>query len=256
GEAASIPFAMNKELIEAAGKLKEGKDVLYAGISSNVLEESIALAAHSFDCGVDVVVATLPSYYSLSAPAMMKYMEVLAEKVSGPLIIYNIPSTTHMSIPLDVIDRLSYHPNIVGTKDSERNEQRLDQSIQLWKNRKDFSHFLGWAARSADAILAGSDGLVPSTGNFDPKLYAALYRAATEGKSDQAFALQKLSDVLGELYQQGRTLGESLWALKVLMKALGLCSSHVLPPIYEGSIEEEGKLSAALNQILNKEKIY
>jgi len=253
GEGASIPFAMKKEFIQIAGKLKKQEDILYASISSNALEESIDLAKYSFDNGVDVVVATLPSYYTLTEAAMLKFLEQLAENVAGPLMIYNIPSTTHMSIPLTVIDQLSHHPNVVGSKDSERSEERLKQSIELWKDRKDFSHLLGWAAKSADALLMGSDGLVPSTGNFESKLYADLYKAARENDSNKAHELQKLSDALGNLYQQGRTLGESLWALKALMKEMGLCEPNVMPPVYPQSKEEERKLVKGLKQILNVE---
>jgi 4-hydroxy-tetrahydrodipicolinate synthase len=253
GEGSSIPFEMKKEFINLAGKIKKWGDVLYAAISSNAFEESIDLAKHSFDNGVDVVVATLPSYYALTETAMLKYLEQLAENVNGPLMIYNIPSTTHMSIPLTVIDQLSHHTNVVGVKDSERNEERLKQSIEMWKDRKDFSHLLGWAAKSADALLMGSDGLVPSTGNFEAKLYTDLYKAARENNSNKAHELQKLSDALGNLYQQGRTLGESLWALKVLMKEIGLCEPNVMPPLYPQSKEEETKLINGLKQILNVE---
>jgi 4-hydroxy-tetrahydrodipicolinate synthase len=251
GEGASIPFAMKKEFIQLAGKLKKQSDVLYASISSNALQESIDLAKYSFDNGIDVAVATLPSYYALTETVMLKYIEHLAESVNGPLMIYNIPSTTHMSIPLTVIDQLSHHPNIVGLKDSERSEERLKQSIELWKDREDFSHLLGWAAKSADALLMGSDGLVPSTGNFEAKLYADLFKAAREGDSNKAFDLQKLSDALGNLYQQGRTLGESLWALKVLMNTIGLCHPNVMPPIYPLSKEEETKIIEGLKSYLN-----
>jgi dihydrodipicolinate synthase/N-acetylneuraminate lyase len=253
GEATSFPFSMKIEFLQLAGRRKKNNDVLYAGISANALAESIALAKHSFDNGVNVVVATLPSYYALTESMMLKYLEQLAENIQGPLMIYNIPATTHMSIPLHIIDKLSHHPNIVGIKDSERNEERLMQSIQLWKDRKDFSHFLGWAAKSAEALLLGSDGLVPSTGNFEPKIYADLYKAAAENDKNKAYYLQRLSDVLGNLYQQGRTLGESLWALKVLMKEVGLCETHVMPPIYPQSNEEEIKLVKALKEILKGE---
>jgi dihydrodipicolinate synthase/N-acetylneuraminate lyase len=256
GEAASIPFSVKKEFLGLAGRLKKNGDTLYAGISSNALQEAIDLARCSFDDGVDVVVATLPSYYALTESAMLNYLEQLTENVPGPLMIYNIPATTHMSVPLSTIDRLSHHPNIVGVKDSERNEERLKESIRLWKDRKDFSHLLGWAAKSADALLLGSDGLVPSTGNFHPKLYADLYKAAKENDKAKAYAFQELSDVLGNLYQQGRTLGESLWALKVLMKELGFCQTHVMPPIYEQSTEEEKKLQQTLREILKKEKVF
>jgi len=253
GEGPSIPLAIKKEFLLLSGKLKKSGDVLYAGISSNALEESIDLAKYSFDSGADVVVTTLPSYYTLTEPAMLKYIHQLADNIQAPLMIYNIPSTTHMSIPLNIIDEISHHSNVVGIKDSERNEERLIQSIRLWKDRKDFSHFLGWAAKSAEALLLGSDGLVPSTGNFEPKIYVDLYTAAKESDRDKAYFLQRHSDALGDLYQKGRTLGDSLWALKVIMKEVGLCEPNVMPPIYPQSHEEEIQLVLGLKEILKGE---
>lgn len=255
GEASSVPAAMKKEFFKAAGRLKQSGDVLYAGISSNVFEESVAMARQAFDNGVDVVVATLPSYYALTEESMIRYCSNLADAVHGPLMIYNIPATTHMSIPLPVIEKLSGHQNIVGLKDSERNQERLDEAVERWKDRDDFSYFLGWAAKSAHSILKGGDGLVPSTGNFHPGLYRDLFEAAKDGNEEKALSLQKLSDTLGNLYQQGRTLGESLWALKVVMKELNLCEPFVLRPLYSQPGEEEKRLQAAFHEIITNKEI-
>jgi dihydrodipicolinate synthase/N-acetylneuraminate lyase len=242
GEAPSLPYAVKQAYIKAAGKTKAAGDTIYAGISSNCLEESIALAQLSFASGMDVVVATLPNYYALSPVQMKQYFEQLAANVQGPLIIYNIPATTHMSIPLDVVEALSHHPNIVGLKDSERNEERLQQALKLWKNRSDFSYFAGWAAQSANSLLNGGDGIIPSTGNFAAGLYHQLYQAALQGNQDKAQLLQQQSDALGNVYQSGRLLGESLWALKVLMKQQGLCETYIMPPLREGTEEEARKV--------------
>lgn len=243
GESASLPASVKLDYIQTAARVKQTGDVLYAGISSNNLQESVSMAHTCFDAGVDVVVATLPSYYTLTAYQMTKYFEQLAEQVHGPLMIYNIPATTHMSIPLEVIDQLSRHGNIVGVKDSERSDERLKASLELWSQRSDFSYFLGWAARSAEALLNGGDGIIPSTGNFEPKLYADLYSQPSE-------ELQKRSDQLGAVYQQGRLLGESLWALKVIMKQKGLCDTHMMPPLLPLGEEEEQKIIKAYNEIV------
>ncbi len=242
GEAASLPFSLKKEFFELAGRLKKTGEVLYGGISANVFAESVAMAKHAFDNGTDVVVTTLPSYYALTEDAMLHYFEKLANAVDGPMMIYNIPATTHMSIPLHVVDRLSRHDNIVGLKDSERNEDRLNESIALWSGREDFSYLLGWAAKSAHAILNGGDGLVPSTGNFVPKLYMDLYKAAHDGNDDKLNLYQHFSDLSGELYQKGKTLAESLWALKVVMKEMSLCETFVMPPLFPQSKEIEKKI--------------
>lgn len=255
GEASSFSISFKKNFLRTAGRIKKPGTTLYAGISSNCLEESIDLAKLSFEHGADVVVSTLPSYYSLSEAAMLRYFEQLAEAIPGPMMIYNIPATTNMSIPLSVVDRLSHHPRIVGLKDSERSEERLQQSIELWKERKDFSHLLGWAAKSAVALLKGSDGLVPSTGNIYPELYSYLYKDALVGNKESAIQYQELSDELGDLYQKGRTLAESLWALKSVMNSLHLCEAIVMPPLYEGKEEDAEKLKNDLQLIMKKAAI-
>ena len=254
GESASLPVELKKDYLQLAAKLKQPGTLLYAGISSNCLQESIDLAKQSFDAGVDVVATTLPSYYALTEYQMITYFEDLAEAVTGPLIIYNIPATTHMSIPLNIIDTLSHHPNIVGCKDSERSEERLKRSIELWQHRDDFSHFVGWAAKSAEALLHGS-GLIPSTGNLYPKVYHEMLLAAQNKETEKVYRLQKLSDVLGNLYQAERTLGESLWALKFVMKQVGLCEAYVMPPLQPMTGDEENKLKKELQEIMIAENI-
>lgn len=250
GEASSIPLSMKYDYIRKAASLKGKYQALYAGIGSNCLQDSIDLAKHCFDGGVDVVVATLPAYYNLTEAQMMKYFEQLAEEIDGPLMIYNIPSTTHMSIPLKLIDELSHHENIVGVKDSERSDERLQQSLALWVQRPDFSYFLGWAARSCEALSQGADGVVPSTGNIDTSAYFFMKSFIGKGSLKDAETLQQYSDEIGNLYQQGRTLGESLAALKVLMQSIGLCEPWMMPPLDRLNKNEEKKLREAYAAII------
>jgi dihydrodipicolinate synthase/N-acetylneuraminate lyase len=249
GESASLPLPVKEAYIRKAARLKRPGTILYAGVSSNCFHESVDFAKYCFDNGAGAVAATPPSYYSLSESQMKKYFIDLADAIAAPVIIYNIPATTHMSIPLKLIDELSHHPHIVATKDSERSEERLQQSLQLWKDRNDFGHFLGWAAKSADALIGGSDGLIPSTGNLVPAIYSAMLIAAEQGDHAKVYEMQQLSDAYGNLYQGGRTLGESLWALKVLMKEAGLCEEHVMPPLQPQTEEEVIKLKKGLQEL-------
>jgi dihydrodipicolinate synthase/N-acetylneuraminate lyase len=253
GESASLSTDVKEQYVKAAAKHKKAGSVLYAGISSNVISESIEFAKFCAGHGVDAVATTLPSYYALTETQMKQYFETLADAVPLPLIIYNIPATTHMSIPLQLIDELSHHPNIIATKDSERSDERLAQSLALWKDREDFGHFLGWAAKSADALIGGSDGLIPSTGNLMPEIYDEMLKAVEVSDHAKAYEMQKLSDVYGNLYQSGKTLGESLWALKVLMQHKDLCEDVVMPPLQSLSIDEKNKLIKAFLEL--KEKV-
>lgn len=255
GESASLSNEFKEEYLKTAAKLKPANGQLYVGISSNIVKDSIEFAKQCFDLGVDAVAATLPTYYKLSDEQIKGYFLQLADSIPGPLVIYNIPATTHMSIPLSIIEELSYHENIVATKDSERSVERLDESLKLWKDREDFSHFIGWAGQSAYALVNGSDGLVPSTGNFAPSVYYKMMQAVENGDNKSAFDLQNQSDLLGNLYQAGRSLGESLWGLKVLMKEFDLCEPIMMPPLHELSDEDEKALKNAFYELIKEEKI-
>ena len=90
---------MKKEYVVTAAKNKKPETLLYAGISSNVLEESLEFANYCSENKVDVLVATLPSYYALTPIQMLNYFEKLADSISLPLFIYNIPANAR-TIPI------------------------------------------------------------------------------------------------------------------------------------------------------------
>jgi len=246
GESASVHQHDRGDFVDATIKQTAGRTLTYAGIAGNCVKTSIESAKKYFDLGIDCVVANLPSYYPLRDYHMLKFYETLAENIPGPLMVYNITITTHMSIPLDIVEKLSHHPNIVGLKDSEKNDERLEQAVERWKDRADFSHLIGSAALSAKGLLLGSDGIVPSTGNFTPQTYVELYEAAIKGDAEKANELQEFTNELGRIYQKDRILSESLGALKVIMNELGLCGRAVLPPFIAADEAEQADIKEKL----------
>ncbi|MGC4074223.1 MAG: dihydrodipicolinate synthase family protein [Nibricoccus sp.] len=90
---------------------------------------------------------------------------------------------------------------------------------------------MGAAVLSAQALRAGFDGLVPSSGNIAPSLWRDLYSASLAGKWEQAEELQRRADAVARVFQRDRSLGQSLAALKVCLETLGLCGPAVLPPL-------------------------
>jgi 4-hydroxy-tetrahydrodipicolinate synthase len=249
GESASISYPQRLLLVKTLVKVTSGRTNTFAGISSNSLETSITAANTYFDEGIDVVVAHPPCYYPIDADQMLSYFEKLADKLRGPLILYNITSVTHCSIPLKVVDKLSHHKKILGIKDSERDEKRLDESLRMWSARKDFVHLLGWGAKIAYGLLNGSKGIVPSTGNIVPQLYRELYEAAFNGDQDEIKKLQVILDNISRVYQKDRNLGQSLAALKVILNDLGLCQKNVLPPLVKLGKQEEKKIVSRFHEL-------
>ena len=246
GEGNSVAQKDGLLLVETAAKAArlslqsvEKRPTIYAGLTGNCVAEQMAQAKAYTQAGADVIVATLPTYYALTPEQMEHYYLTLADGIELPLMLYNILATTHMSIPIDVVRRLANHPNIVGLKDSERDMERMEQCIGIAHDREDFAYFCGWAAQSAHSLELGGDGIVPSTGNFVPQMFQALYEAAISGDMDTANRLQQETDAIARIYQKDRTLGQSLAALKVMMGTKGLCQPWMLMPLTRLPEEEE-----------------
>ncbi|WP_297059804.1 dihydrodipicolinate synthase family protein [uncultured Duncaniella sp.] len=246
GEGNSVSASDGLLMVETAVKAAKGRILIYAGLTGNCFAEQLSQAQAYTAAGADVIVATLPSYYALTAEQMYGYYKALADNITGPLMLYNILATTHMTIPVDVVKRLADHPNIVGLKDSERDLERMRQCIDISRDREDFAYFCGWAAQSAYSLSIGGDGIVPSTGNFVPDMFNDLYSAATGGDMDTANRLQDETNEIAKIYQAGRTLGQSLTALKVMMQTKGLCDPWMLMPLTRLSAEEEQSIREKL----------
>lgn len=244
GEGNSVSREQGLLFVQTAVKAAHGRMQVYAGLTGTCIEEQMTAADAYIQAGADVIVATLPSYYALTDEQMFVYYQTLADSVKGPLMLYNIKATTHMSIPVSVIERLSKHPNIVGLKDSERDLERMAQCVALSKDNDGFAYFCGWAAQSAHSLELGADGIVPSTGNFVPEMFKELYDAVAAGDMETANRLQEETDNIAKIYQSGRTLGESLTALKVMMQEKGLCGPDMLPPLTRLPEAEEKGIAA------------
>ena len=238
GEGNSVPQKEGIEMVRKAVETAQGRITIYAGVTGMCLKEQIAQIEGFKEAGADVAVAVLPAYYALEEEQMVAYYTALADASPLPLMLYNILATTHLSIPVEAVRKLAAHPNIVGLKDSERDLERMEQCIAVAKSREDFTYFCGWAAQSAHSLELGADGIVPSTGNFVPKHFQALYEAAVAGNMAEANRLQELTDRMAKVYQAGRPLGKQLAALKCIMAREGLCGKEMFAPLTMLSDEE------------------
>lgn len=252
GEGNSVSVESGVKMIKAASEAAAGRITIYAGLAGNCISEQYDAAEKFIEAGADVIAATLPCYYSLTPKQMYEYYKNLADTLTAPLMLYNITITTHMSIPLDVIEKLSHHPNIVGLKDSENNIQRMEEALTLFSDREDFAYFCGCAANSAKALSLGADGIVPSVGNYLPKIYNDLFEAGISGNTEIANDLQAKTIEIGKINTDNLTLGESLAGLKVIMKMYGLCETYMLPPLTELEEETVINIQNKVRDIINK----
>ena len=249
GEGNSLSPDQAIVLVRSAVGAAAGKITLYAGLSGCSTRQHIEMANEYHRLGADVIVPTLPGYYALTDEQMYRYYQTVADRATAPVMLYNIKATTHMSIPVEIVKRLSEHPNIVGLKDSERDLDRMDACLEIASGNPGFSYFAGWAAQSANALAKGADGIVPSTGNFVPHLFRDLYQAGIGGEGETARSLQQQTDGIAKIYQSDRTLGQSLAALKVMMGTKGLCGPGMLSPLTRLTEHEEQDIVAKTSGI-------
>ena len=252
GEGNSCSIADGVAMVAAAKRAAKGRVTIYVGLPGTCISDQRKAATEFIAAGADVIAATLPSYYALTDEQMEKYYTDLADFLPIPLMLYNITITTHMSIPLEVIERLSDHPNIVGLKDSENNIPRLEECCKLFADREDFAYFCGCAANSCAALKNGGDGIVPSVGNYLPQMYQDLYEAGVKGDFEECERLQQLTIEIGKINTAGLTLGQSLAGLKVIMNMVGLCEPHMLPPLTELTPEQVAKIQADAKPVIEK----
>lgn len=252
GEGDSMSVQQKDTLLQYIVSETKGKIKIYAGLTGNSLYQSIEDARKYADMGAEFLVTKLPSYYPIGEDQMLHYFETLADSVQVPLYLYNIPSTTHHSIPLPLLEKLSYHPHIAGTKDSARDVSRMDESLRLWGNRDDFEFLIGWAAMSVYGLSKGAHGIVPSTANFDPELYTRMIESVRAGDEPGSLQLQETTNRISAIYQEGMTLSQSIPALKVLMKTKGLCNGNVLPPMLKMSAQVEAQFVSKIQDELKK----
>lgn len=251
GESVSIPDVLRTELVKTAVKKKAGNIKVYAGISGNCLQESIDTGNRYADLGVDAVVIHLPFFFPVTNEAMLRYFESIADNVRCPVVLYNNPITVRWSIPLDIIDKLSSHPNVAGFKDSENSIERIDKATELWTNRADFSYLMGCAAHSFYALSKKCDGIVPSAGNLIPALYKKLFEAAVDGDFEKAKKYQLQTDIVTDIYQAQKDISHAIPALKVIMSEYGLCKPFVMPPMYDLTYDEEMKLRLQIREVMH-----
>jgi 2-dehydro-3-deoxy-D-pentonate aldolase len=235
GEGVSVPRAARRQLVERTVARVKGRIKIYAGIGDAHPDE-IASGNDFFLAGADAVVARPP--VSFPVDELLPWYQSLLDGLKGPLILYNMPLTTNVSIPLDVIGQLSGHPRLVGIKDSENNASRLKELLKRFGGQPGFSIFVGVGALMAQGLKLGAAGIVPSVGNLIPDVCRDLCASARRDDWAGAEIHFARMNAVAALYQKGRTLSESLAVLKAAVHCRGLCAPYVLPPLHSLSSPE------------------
>jgi len=238
GEGPCVPRPLRRPFIERAVATARHRLRIYVNVAENALADTLAAMNEFFSSGADAIAALPPFYFPPCPAELTAWFRALLDASPGPVLLYNIPTTTRVSIPLQVIAELVGHPRFVGLKDSENDAQRHAELLRRFGGQAGFSLFCGVGALMAQDLTSGMDGIVPSVGNLIPDECRRQVEAAPRQDWETVNASAVRQSAVTALYQKGRTLAQSLAVLKGLLHLRGLCSPAMFPPLLPMSTAE------------------
>lgn len=230
GEAPSLSGRLRRELVSRACAQVAGRVPVLVGVTDPSLDESLELARSAAAAGAAAIVAAPPYYYDLTQAELTDYYKQLADESPLPLVLYDMPSCTGISIAYETVERLLDHPNIIGLKDSSGDMRNFQRLLHLTRDR-DFPLYVGPEELTAQAVLWGAAGGVNGGANLRPRLFTDLIAVAAQG--DLALLRPLQDSVLAgstALYTIGRMPAAVPQGLKTALNLLGICDDCLAPP--------------------------
>jgi 4-hydroxy-2-oxoglutarate aldolase len=235
GEAVLLSDAESEKLV-AAAKATAGPDMMVIAGSSR---ESTRLTAEFVNrlagLGADAVLVKPPHYYKslMSQDLIKRYYFEVADKSPIPLLIYNIPQNTGISVEPSTVIELSHHPNIAGVKDSSGVLSNLTEVVP--GVRPNFHFLLGTGNLFLAGLLLGASGGILALAAAVPELCVEVKTLYRRGKLAEARKLQLDLAPLNKALT--RTLG--IAAIKYALELLGYTGGAPRPPLLP--LDETGK---------------
>jgi 4-hydroxy-tetrahydrodipicolinate synthase len=250
GESTSLSYATRKQLIVETCKIVNNRIPVFVGITDTSIEESVQLADVAKSSGAAAVVAAPPYYYGLGQEELFQYYWKLADQLSLPLFLYNMPSHTKINIDVKTVVRLSEHSNIIGLKDSSANGVYFQSLIHVVKAKPHFSLLVGPEEMIAEVVLMGGHGGVNGGANLFPELYVALYNAALSRDFERIAELQHLvMEISTKVYTLGSYGSSYLKGVKGALSALGIIESNLAMPFNAFEEKEMLQVIATIKSI-------
>lgn len=191
GEFPYLTFEEKAKVIETVSEAAKpaGKTVI-AGVSCESAKESAELAVKAGEAGADYAIAVTPHYYKskMTHEALVSYYTCLAERSPLPVLIYNMPAFTGISVQPKTIRELSKHPNIAGMKDSAGVFALTGAYIS--ESDAAFGVLAGSASFLYPGLVEGCCGGVLALACAFPGICCQLYQLTLDGKHEEARALQ------------------------------------------------------------------
>ena len=237
GESATLTVpehaSVIKRIIELAGK----RVPVIAGTGANATAEAIELTRHAAEAGADACLLVTPYYNKPTQEGLYQHFKAIAEAVTVPQILYNVPGRTAVDMLPDTSARLSEISNIVGIKEAYGTVQRISELVEMCKDG--FMIVTGDDATAMESMLAGAHGDISVSANVVPAQMHEMCMAAIAGNRQKAQAIEeRISDLHKVLFQESNPIPVK-WALYAMGKmGLGIrLPLTVLDEQYHASVK-------------------
>ena len=187
GEAATLSMEEHQRLVAVAVEVVAGRRPVIAGTGSNNTAEALQLTRHAKNAGANAALIITPYYNKPTPTGLLLHYSAIAEAVDIPIILYNVPLRTGVSLLPETVAELSRKSNIVAIKEASGS---LDQVSSI-KNLCGITVLSGDDSLTLPIMAVGGVGVISVAANIIPKGVAGLTHAFLSGDPEKAKELHQ-----------------------------------------------------------------
>jgi 4-hydroxy-tetrahydrodipicolinate synthase len=245
GEGARLTRAERIELTRRVRQLTPAGLPVISGLPLSTIAEGRAELEALASAGADAALVAPPFYYPLSDDGVRQLYATLASDSPLPLVLYNIPVFTKVSLSPSVVGWLAEHPSVIGIKDSSRDMEYQQQVLAATSSASDFAVVTGADSLLVASLTMGAVGTIAGSVNLVPELASGIYQAFSDGDMPTAMRLQDRLARIVAVCRPG--LFPSGW--KAALEVAGVCERTMVPPGTALSPQEFDELTGTLRSI-------
>lgn len=240
GENATLSSNEHEELVRRTVKAVNGRMTVIAGVGSNNTQNALRHAEDAQYAGADAILMVTPYYNKTTQKGLIEHFSYVADRVDIPMILYNVPSRTGMSISSDTYKTLSEHPNINGVKEASGDFSLIASTVSKCGN--DLYIWSGNDDNTVPMMSLGALGVISVASNVVPAAVAKLCSLCLSGDYTAAVELySKYSPLFSALFIETNPI-----PVKTAMKLLDTDSGKLRLPLTEMSEANLSLLRSAL----------
>lgn len=188
GESPTLSDEEKRDIFSFCKSLVGNQALLIAGTGSNDTRHACTLSEAAEKAGMDALLVVTPYYNKSNAEGLITHYREIAQNVSAPIILYNVPSRTGVNIPIEVYQELSESENIIGVKEASGSLQTaLDIRLSC---PKDFYIWSGNDDLTVPLMSIGAQGVISVASNVAPTEVKTMTNAALSGDFKHAARMQ------------------------------------------------------------------